>query len=71
MPRRKMLTDRQRAALLDLPTEETAMLRHYTLADDDPVSYTHLDVYKRQTLGQTLIEWVGSREGKLVMKDSG
>ncbi|OSQ35940.1 Tn3 family transposase [Thalassospira sp. MCCC 1A01428] len=35
MPRRKMLTDRQRAALLDLPTEETAMLRHYTLADDD------------------------------------
>ena len=35
MPRRKILTDRQRAALLDLPTEETAMLRHYTLADDD------------------------------------
>jgi len=35
MPRRKMLTDRQRAALLDLPTEEMAMLRHYTLADDD------------------------------------
>lgn len=35
MPRRKMLTDRQREALLDLPTEETAMLRHYTLADDD------------------------------------
>lgn len=34
MLRRKMLTDRQRAALLDLPTEETAMLRHYTLADD-------------------------------------
>ena len=35
MPRRKMLTDRQRAALLDLPTDEAAMLRHYTLADDD------------------------------------
>ena len=35
MPRRKMLTDRQQAALLDLPTEETAMLQHYTLADDD------------------------------------
>lgn len=35
MPRRKMLTDRQRAALLDQPTEETAMLRHCTLADDD------------------------------------
>ncbi|MGB1216131.1 MAG: Tn3 family transposase, partial [Pikeienuella sp.] len=35
MPRRKMLTDRQRAALLNLPTDEAAMLRHYTLADDD------------------------------------
>lgn len=35
MPRRKMLTDRQRAALLDLPTDEAAMLCHYTLADDD------------------------------------
>ncbi len=35
MPRRKMLTTRQRAALLDLPTDEAAMLRHYTLADDD------------------------------------
>ena len=51
MPRRRMLTDRQRAALLDMPTEEASMLRHYTLADDDleiirarrrPVSYTHL-----------------------------
>lgn len=30
-----MLTDRQRAALLNLPTDEAAMLRHYTLADDD------------------------------------
>ena len=30
-----MLTDRQRAALLDMPTEEASMLRHYTLADDD------------------------------------
>lgn len=36
MPRRIMLTDRQRAALLDLPTDEADMLRHYTLADDDP-----------------------------------
>jgi len=30
-----MLTDRQRAALFDLPTDEASMLRHYTLADDD------------------------------------
>ena len=30
-----MLTDRQRAALLNLPVDEASMLRHYTLADDD------------------------------------
>jgi len=35
MPRRKILTDRQRAALLDLPTDEASLLRHYTLVDDD------------------------------------
>lgn len=35
MPRRIMLTDRQRAALFDLPTDEASILRHYTLADDD------------------------------------
>lgn len=35
MPRRSILTDRQRAALFDLPTDEASMLRHYTLADDD------------------------------------
>jgi len=32
MPRRSILTDRQRAALFDLPTDEASMLRHYTLA---------------------------------------
>lgn len=35
MPRRTILTDRQRAALFELPTDEASMLRHYTLADDD------------------------------------
>ena len=35
MPRRSILTERQRSALFDLPTDETLMLRHYTLADDD------------------------------------
>jgi len=29
------LTDRQRSALFDLPTDEAALLRNYTLADDD------------------------------------
>jgi TnpA family transposase len=35
MPRRSILTARQRAALFDLPTDEASILRHYTLADDD------------------------------------
>jgi len=35
MAHRTILTDRQRAALLELPTDEASMLRHYTLADDD------------------------------------
>ena len=35
MPRRSILTERQRLALFDLPTDETNMLRHYILADDD------------------------------------
>ena len=35
MPRRSVLTDRQRAALFDLPTAEADMLHHYTLSDGD------------------------------------
>lgn len=35
MPRRKILTERRRAALFDLPTDEPSLLRHYILADDD------------------------------------
>lgn len=35
MPRRRILTDRQRSVLFDLPTDEATLLRHYTLADDD------------------------------------
>lgn len=35
MPRRVILTDRQRAALFDLPTDEISLLRHYTLSDED------------------------------------
>ena len=35
MPRRHILTDRQRADLFDLPTDESLLLHHYTLADDD------------------------------------
>ncbi|MXY34601.1 MAG: DUF4158 domain-containing protein, partial [Boseongicola sp. SB0664_bin_43] len=35
MPRRSILTARQRAALFDLPTDEASLLRHCTMADDD------------------------------------
>lgn len=35
MPRRQVLTDRQRSFLFDLPTDDAALLHHYTLADED------------------------------------
>ena len=35
MAHRTILTERQRSVLFDLPIDETAMLRHYILADDD------------------------------------
>ena len=35
MPRRSIWSARQRGALFDLPTDEAARLRHYTLSDDD------------------------------------
>jgi len=35
MPRRHILTERQRSALLDLPTDDLSLLKHYTLGDDD------------------------------------
>ena len=35
MPRRSIWSERQRAALFDLPTDEASLLSHYTLSDDD------------------------------------
>ena len=35
MPRRSIWSARQRAPLFDLPTDEAAVLHHYTLSDDD------------------------------------
>ena len=35
MPRRSILTARQRAALFDLPMDEASILYHYTLSDED------------------------------------
>ena len=34
-PRRRIWSARQSAALFDLPTDEAALLRHYTVSDDD------------------------------------
>ena len=35
MPRQSIWSARQRTAVFDLPTDEAALLRHYTLSDDD------------------------------------
>lgn len=35
MAHRTMLTERQRSALFDLPTDEQSLLKHYILDDDD------------------------------------
>lgn len=35
MPRRNILTERQRSSIFDLPTDEETLLRYYTLDDDD------------------------------------
>jgi TnpA family transposase len=45
MPRRRILTERQRSALLDLPTDELSLLKHYTLADED---IEHIRVRRRR-----------------------
>ncbi len=39
MAHRAVLTARQRAALFDLPTDEMALLRHYTLDDEDTENF--------------------------------
>lgn len=44
MPPRHILSARQRSALLDLPTDEASLLRHYILADDDLI---HIDRRRR------------------------
>ena len=44
MPRRHILSARHRSALLDLPTDEASLLRHYILADDDLI---HIDRRRR------------------------
>ena len=53
MPRRSILTERQRSALLDLPTDEASILHHYTLADDD-IEHIRTRRHPRNRLGFAL-----------------
>ena len=53
MPRRSILTERQRASLLDLPTDEVMILHHYTLADDD-IEHIRTRRHARNRLGFAL-----------------
>ena len=41
MPKRHILTERQRHTLLALPTDEPSLLEHYTLAEDDREHIRH------------------------------
>ena len=53
MPRRHILTDRQRASLFDLPNDDPSLLRHYTLADDD-IEHIHTRRNPHNRLGFAL-----------------
>ena len=53
MPRRRIFTERQRSALFDLPTDERAILHHYTLADDD-IEHIRTRRHSRNRLGFAL-----------------
>lgn len=53
MPRRSILTERQRSALLDFPTDGKLILHHYTLADDD-IEHIRTRRHSRNRLGFAL-----------------
>ena len=53
MPRRSVLTECQRTALFDLPTDQATILRHYTLADDD-IEHIRTRRHSRNRLGFAL-----------------
>lgn len=53
MPRRLILTDRQRASLFDLPHDDPSLLRHYILADDD-IEHIHTRRNPHNRLGFAL-----------------
>lgn len=53
MPRRSVLTERERSALFDLPTDQATILQHYTLADDD-IEHVRTRRHSRNRLGFAL-----------------
>ncbi len=53
MPRRHILTNRQRSSLLDLPTDELSLLKHYILAEDD-LDYVYSRRRARNQIGFAL-----------------
>lgn len=66
MPRRSILTERQRAGLLDLPTDEATILHHYTLADDD-IEHIRTRRHARNRLGFALQLCAFRYPGRLLM----
>jgi len=65
MPRRHILTDRQRATLFDLPDDDPSLLRHYTLADDD-IEHIHTRRSPHNRLGFALQLCVFRYPGRLL-----
>ena len=66
MPRRHILTERQRHALLALPTNEPSPLKHYTFAEDDLEHIRHHRRLQQQHygLGQSARTYAeGNRRG--------
>jgi TnpA family transposase len=66
MPRRSILTARQRATLFDLPTDEATLLHHYTLADDD-IEHIRTRRQARNRLGFALQLCAFRYPGRLLM----
>ena len=65
MPRRSILTARQRAALFDMPTDEASLLQHYTLADDD-IEHVRMRRRRENQLGFALQLCVLLHPGRLL-----
>lgn len=66
MPRRSILTERQRSTLFDLPTDEATLLHHYTLADDD-IEHIRTRRQARNRLGFALQLCAFRYPGRLLM----